>query len=759
MSEHKSLLIELGTEELPVKALPGLAQAFFDGVVAALEKRGIAVDSGDAKPLYSPRRLAVLLPGVAVEQPEQASEVFGPYVNIALDADGQPTRALQGFAHKAGVAWTQLQRASDSKGERFVHRSVTPGARTAALLPEVLHEAVAAMPIPRPMRWGDHDHAFARPVHWLVLLLDDAVVDAELFGVRSDRMSRGHRFLHDKTVWIARPQDYVEALRGAKVLVDPDERRARIVQEVGDAAKRAGGEASIDADNLAQVNCLVEWPHAVACSFDPAFLAVPHEALVATMEANQKFFPVHDAADGRLSGHFIGIANVAPDDDSQIRKGYERVIRPRFSDAQFFFVEDMKQGLASMNAGLANVTYQAKLGSVADKVARVAALAEAIAPQTGVDPALARRAAELSKADLQSRMVGEFPELQGVAGRHYAMQDTSLDDLDRDDRLALAGALDEAYRPRFSSDDIALSPLGKTLAIAERLDTLAGGFAAGLKPTGNKDPFALRRNALGLARTIIESGLELDVERLLISASRAPVFEPLLRKLFKERQQQADSLKSDDLKSSGQPPDAELLAAVAGSELYSFILDRLRGYYADKGVPPQHFEAVASVMKTLAAHAAPTGANKSNVGATGVATAKAVSLYDFDRRIDAIGTFAALPEAQALAAADKRIRNILKKAGDDIPAMIDPALLGEPAERALAEAVEAVYAETGRALAQGDYVSVLTHLARLRPQVDAFFDDVMVNVDDVPVRNNRLALLKRLADRLGSVAAIEHLSV
>lgn len=753
----KPLLIELGTEELPVKALPGLAQAFFDGVVAALEKRGIAVERGDAKPLYTPRRLAVLLPGVAAEQPEQASELSGPYLNVALDADGQPTRALQGFAHKAGVEWTELQRATDGKGERFVHRSVKPGARTVALLPEILYEAIAAMPIPKPMRWGAHEHAFARPVHWLVVLLDDAVVEAEVFGVQADRMSRGHRFLHDKTVWVARPEDYVDALRGAKVLVDPDERRARIVQEVTDAALGAGGEARIDQGNLAQVNCLVEWPKAVACSFDPGFLAVPHEALVMTMEDNQKFFPVHDA-DGRLGEHFIGIANVEPVDDSEIRKGYERVIRPRFADAQFFFVEDMKQGLAAMNAGLAGVTYQAKLGSVADKVARVAALAEAIAPQAGVDPRLARRAAESSKADLQSRMVGEFPELQGIAGRHYAMQDPSLDDLGRDDRLALAYAIDEAYRPRYSSDDIALSPLGKTLAIAERLDTLAGGFAAGLMPTGSKDPFALRRNALGLARTIIESGLELDAERLLISASRAPVFEPLLGKLFKERQQQADSSKSDGLKSSAQPADAELLAAVAGSELYGFILDRLRGYYADKGVPPQHFEAVASAMETLAAHAAPTGANESNVGATGVATAKAGSLYDFDRRIDAIGSFAALPEAQALAAADKRIRNILKKAGDDIPAMVDPALLGEPAERALAEAVEAVYAETGRALAQGDYVSVLTHLARLRPQVDAFFDSVMVNVDDSAVRNNRLALLRRLADRLGSVAAIEHLS-
>jgi len=709
MSEQLPLLIELGTEELPVKALPGLAQAFFDGVLAALDKRGIAVERGDAKPLYTPRRLAVLLPGVAVEQPEQASEVFGPYLNIALDAEGQPTKALQGFAAKAGVEWTRLERASDAKGERFVHRSVTAGAQTRALLPEVLREAIAGMPIPKPMRWGDHAFAFARPAHWLVMLLGKDVVEGEVFGVRADRMSRGHRFLHDKQVWISTPGDYVDALRGAKVLVDADERRRRIVGQVEAAAKAAGGSARIDADNLAQVTCLVEWPKAVSCTFEDDYLAVPQEALVATMEANQKFFPVLDDT-GRLTARFIGVANVDPADDSEIRKGYERVIRPRFADARFFFVEDMKQGLESMNAGLATVTYQAKLGTVADKVARVAALAEAIAPQVGVDAALAKRTALVSKADLQSRLVNEFPELQGIAGRHYAMQDASLSDLSHEDRSAVANAIDEAWQPRFAGDDIALSPLGKVLAIADRLDTLAGGFAAGLKPTGNKDPFALRRNALGLARTIIESGFSLDIRNAI--------------------QQAVKQLPAD------VQPHADRNTETLDLDLFEFIIDRLRGYYLDKGVPAQHFDAVATRMKMSAV----------------------ASLYDFDRRIDAIGTFAQLPEAEALAAANKRILNILKKSTDEIPAIEDKDLLREPAESALAEAVEAVYAETGHALAHGDYVDALAHLARLRPQVDAFFDAVMVNVEDADLRRNRLALLKRLADRLGSVAAIEHLS-
>ncbi|HET8819371.1 MAG TPA: glycine--tRNA ligase subunit beta [Xanthomonadaceae bacterium] len=674
MSAMQPLLIEIGTDELPVAALPGLAQALFDGVVEGLSRRGVAIERGDAKPLYTPRRLAVLLPGVAVEQPEQRGEVPGPYVNIALDGEGQPTRALLGFAAKAGVEWTALERTTDAKGERFVHRSVTPGRATADLLPEILAEAVAGMPIPRPMRWGAHAHAFARPVHWLVVLLGDQVVEAGLFGQRSDRMSRGHRFLHDGPVWIGTPGDYVDALRGAHVLADPDERRERIVREVEAAAGQAGGTARIAPDNLAQVECLVEWPEAVACSFDRAFLDVPAEALVATMETNQKFFPVLDA-EGALTGHFVGVANIPSTDVAEVRKGYERVIRPRFADAKFFFDEDLKQGLASMGEGLATVTYQAKLGSVADKVARVAALAETIAASAGVDAGLARRAAALSKNDLQSRMVNEFPELQGIAGRHYAAA--------AGEPAEVAAAIDEAYMPRFAADAIAPSPLGRVLAIAERLDTLAGGFSAGLKPTGNKDPFALRRNALALARTVIEG--ELDV------------------------------------------------ALPMPDEVRDFVLDRLRGYYGEQGMPPQQFEAVVAVAPA--------------------------TLLDFDRRLRAIGEFAKLPEAEALAAANKRSRNILRKVEGDVPTAIDPALFAEEAERELAAAIDAAIADTDPLLEQRDYVAVLGRLARLRPQVDAFFDQVMVNAEDPAIRDNRLALLKRLSDRLGSVAAIEHLSI
>ncbi len=780
MSDKQALLIELGTEELPVKALPGLAQALFDGVVDALAKRGIAFDRDGAKPLYTPRRLAVLLPGVAVEQPEQRSEVLGPYLNIALDAEGKPTRALEGFAAKAGIDWTTLAKTSDNKGERFVHRAVKPGARTAELLPEILTEALAAMPIPKPMRWGSREYGFARPAHWLLLLLGDQVIDAEVLGIRSDRMSRGHRFHHDKTVWIGTPGDYVDALRAAKVLVDPEERRARVVAEVNGAALKVGGTPRITDDNLEQVQCLVEWPKAVLCAFERDFLAVPQEALIATMEANQKFFPVLDAA-GTLTEHFIGIANIESKDESEVRKGYERVIRPRFADAKFFFDEDLKQGLASMNEGLKTVTYQAKLGTVADKVARVASLAESIAAEVGVDPKLARRAAELAKADLQSRMVNEFPELQGIAGRYYAAA--------AGESAEVAAAIDEAYMPRFAGDDIAPSKLGQVLAIAERLDTLAGGFYLDLKPTGNKDPFALRRSALGVARTLIESSFDIELYPLLeVAFSEVVMSVSRQDALIKE-------VAAEDARRKGVPvkgPQLAFTRHASGTTIstFDFILDRLRAYYADQGVTPQQFEAVAALMRPVAPSGAPTHAtaasdasakpSTSPVGAPEGATAStpqdsqpharptstgassssgAGSLLDFDRRLKAIGEFAKLPEAEALAAANKRIRNILKKADIAIPGTVDTTLFVEDAERDLHAAVEQAIADTDDALKTRDYVAVLGRLARLRPEVDTFFDKVMVNADDAGVRGNRLALLQRLADRLGSVAAIEHLSV
>jgi glycyl-tRNA synthetase beta chain len=709
MADHLPLLIEIGTEELPPKALPELAQAFYDGVLKALASRRIALPDvpGEmpARPLYSPRRLAVFLPAVATQQPQQHSEVMGPYVNIGLDASGQPTPALLGFAQKNGIEWSKLDRVTDAKGMRFVARSNRPGARTLDLLSEIVNEAVKGLPIPKPMRWGSRETGFVRPMHWLVILYGRDVAPGEVLGFKADRMSRGHRFHHPKPVWLNEAGEYLQALREACVLADPRERRDRVRAEITAAAREAGGTARIPDELLEEVNCLVEWPKAILCSFEPGFLRVPQEALVSTMETNQKFFPVL-SADGRLSEKFIGIANLDSKDPAQIRQGYERVIRPRFADAQFFYDEDLKQGLASMAQGLATVTYQLKLGSYADKTTRVAALAALVAPQVGADADDAKKAASLAKADLQSRMVGEFPELQGIAGRYYAAA--------AGEKPEVAQAIDEAYQPRFAGDAIAPSRLGQVLAIAERLDTLAGGFAAGLKPTGNKDPFALRRSALGLARTIIEAGFDLDLPALVEAAlDRVAINMALVAKR------------------SGAAAEATATDALA-AELHEFILDRLRGYYADQNVPGTQFDAVADV--------------------------RPASLLDFDRRLKAIAEFARLREASSLAAANKRIRNIVRKVETPIPATVDPARLAEPAERALHEALVSALADTDPMLAERDYVATLKRLAQLQSSVDSFFEHTMVMAEDPALRDNRLALLTQVADRFAAVAAVEKLS-
>ena len=726
MAEHLPLLIEIGTEELPPKALPELAQAFYEGVLKALASRRIALPElpGEmpARPLYSPRRLAVFLPAVATQQPQQHSEVPGPYTNIGLDASGNPTPALLGFAQKNGIEWQKLDRVTDAKGMRFVARSNRPGAQTVDLLSEIVNEAVKGLPIPKPMRWGSREVGFVRPMHWLVILFGRDVAPGEVLGFKADRMSRGHRFHHPKPVWLNDAGEYLQALREACVLADPRERRDRVRAEITAAAREAGGNARIPDELLEEVNCLVEWPKAVLCSFEPGFLRVPQEALVSTMETNQKFFPVL-SADGKLSESFIGVANLDSKDPAKIRQGYERVIRPRFADAQFFYDEDLKQGLASMALGLASVTYQQKLGSYADKTTRVAALAELIAPQVGADAGDARRAAALAKADLQSRMVGEFPELQGIAGRYYAAA--------AGEKAEVANAIDEAYQPRVAGDAIAPSTLGQVLAIAERLDTLAGGFAAGLKPTGNKDPFALRRSALGLARTVIEAGFDLDLPALIDAAlDRVAINMTLVVKRHRDSAAHAAAATGVDVAGAIPPVGGVDLAQV--NELYDFILDRLRGYYADRNVPGTQFDAVAE--------------------------GRWPSLLDFDRRLKAIAEFARMREATSLAAANKRIRNLLRKVETPIPGSVDPAALVEPAEQSLHGALVSALADTDPLLAQRDYVGTLKRLALLQGPVDNFFDRTMVMADDPALRDNRLALLKQVADRFAAVAAVEQLS-
>jgi len=705
ISKTKPLLIELGTEELPPKALDELAASFARGVCDGLAKRGIAADAAQAKVYNSPRRLALQIADVSVQQPAQKSEVLGPYLNIGLDAAGAPTPALRGFAAKNGLSVEQLLRTSDAKGERFVARSEKPGQATAALLQEIIVEALKALPIPKPMRWSDHDFAFVRPLHWLVILHGDDVVDAEIFGIRSGRESRGHRFHHPQPVKIARADAYVDALREAKVLADPAERRARVRAQVEHVGASIGGSPRLRDVLLDEIANLTEWPVAIACAFEREFLRVPQEALITTMETNQKFVPVVDAS-GKLTGHFIGIANIESKDPAQIRQGYERVIRPRFADAKFFHDEDLKTPLAANQEALKSVTYQQQLGSIWDKCVRVAELSRVIANRVGVDAALATRAASLSKCDLLTRMVGEFPELQGVMGRYYATANGERSDV--------AQALDEFYRPRFAGDAIAAGKIGQVLAIAERVDTLAGIFAVGQKPSGNKDPFALRRAALGLARTLIEGEFDLDFEALLREAVELlPAVAP------------AKPAKG----AVAAPADAKHQLV---DDLREFVYERLRGYYADQGYASDQFDAVRAVEPE--------------------------TLLDFDRRLRAVAEFAKLPDAAALAAANKRIGNILRQAGDVGGGKVDPALLDAGAEAELHAAVDAAAKAVAPLRSGSRYVEMLRTLAALRAPVDRYFDDVMVMADDPAKRRNRLVLLSGLRRTFLDVADISVLT-
>lgn len=712
MNAGKSLLIELGTEELPPRALDELSAAFLHGIVGGLAARGVSAGLDQAVAYASPRRLAAFIPAVAAAQPAQSIERRGPAVAAALDAEGRPSKALLGFAHSCGVDVGQLEKLETDKGAWFVWRAVRPGQSLAALLPEIIDEALKALPIPRPMRWADRDYSFVRPVHWLVILHGADIVDGQVLGLASGRKSRGHRFMHPQPVHVADADSWLDAMRAAKVLADPRERRQRIHQQIELAAQGAGGTPQLDDALLDELANLTEWPVAIACTFERRFLEVPAEALVTTMVANQKFVPVFDA-EGKLTEHFIGIANIESKDPAEIRRGYERVIRPRFADAKFFWDEDLKTPLASYQEQLKNVTYQQALGSQWDKSVRVAELARVVANRVGVDAALATRAASLAKCDLLTRMVGEFPELQGVMGRYYAVHDG--------EPPAVAEALDSHYQPRFGGDRIAADPLGQVLAVAERLDTLAGIFAIGMKPGGNKDPFALRRAALGLARTLIEGGLELDL--------RASFIEAL--------EQLPDAALAAGLKpgKDGKPPALQAGArrAILLEELLDFVHERLRGYYAEQGFEHGAFEAVLAVQPA--------------------------SLADFDRRLRAVVEFGRRPEAVSLAAANKRVANILRKQAEEAGAppigrTVDPACFEAEAERDLADALAAARQDSAAAEAAGDYAAVLARLAQLQVPVDAFFDNVLVNAEDPAVRANRLALLNQLKSQFSTVADI-----
>ncbi len=689
MTSKNDLLIEIGTEELPPKALKKLSGAFTQGIIDGLNKAEL--NFGDVKPYASPRRLAVLVHGLDTTQSDKAVEKRGPAVKAAFDDEGNPTRATEGFARSCSVTPSDLETMESDKGAWLVFRSTQQGRATAELIPEIVQDSLNKLPIPKRMRWGDLDAEFVRPVHWVVMLFGDDVIDAEILTVKSGRDTYGHRFHHPDPIFLGEPAAYAPILETTgHVIADFADRREAIRAQVMEAAEKNGGKAVIDEELLDEVTGLVEWPLAVVGSFEQRFLEVPPECLISAMKEHQKYFHMVDEA-GKLMPNFITVSNIDSRHPEYVREGNERVIRPRLSDADFFWTQDKKQKLESRLESLKSVTFQKKLGSLYDKSQRVSAIAGYIAQEIGGDGTKAARAALLAKCDLMTDMVFEFTDLQGIMGRYYA-------NLDGED-AEVAAALDEQYMPRFAGDELPAGKTGQALAIAEKLDTLIGIFGIGQVPSGDKDPFALRRAALGALRIIIEKGLDIDLKASL--------------------QHSADT-------NLGLFENDHVI-----TQVFDFMMSRLKAYYADAGVAPDTFEAVLAQQPTQP--------------------------IDFDARLKAVTTFRQLPEAESLAAANKRIGNILKKAEQAIPDAVDPSCFVDEAEKALSAKIEAMAAVVAPLFAERNYEAALKELAALRPEVDTFFDEVMVMAEDAAVRANRLALLKRLSGLFLEVADLGQL--
>jgi glycyl-tRNA synthetase beta chain len=688
MSKH-DFLVEIGAEEMPPKSLVALSEAFRDGLVAGLAGVGLAHRAVQA--YATPRRLAVYVDKLDDRQPEQKIERRGPPVSAAFDAAGQPTRAATAFAESCGVKVGDLSRVTEPKGEFLFCRTTRPGEPAAKLLPGLVQAALDKLPIARRMRWGDGTAQFVRPVHWVVMLHGDAVVPGTILGLEAGRMTRGHRFHAKKPIALRSPAGYVRALEKGHVRAEFETRRAWIKAGAHRAATAEGGEAIIDPAVLDEVTALTEWPVPLAGAFDPRFLELPPEVLVATMQDHQRYFPVR-GPDGKLMPRFIAVANLESRDPAEVRAGNERVVRPRLADAAFFYAADRRETLDSRRAALGAVTFQAQLGSLADKTARVTALAGQIARAAGSDAAAAQRAAELAKCDLLTAMVGEFPELQGLMGRYYAKHDG--------EPAEVAAALEEQYRPRFAGDALPGTGAGLALAVADKLDTLVGIFAIGQKPTGTKDPYGLRRAALGVLRILIETGIALDLRELIASA--------------------IDSVKADLARLSSKGT-VTLVDDGLTEEIYGYMMERLRAWYLE-GTAGISTEMIDAVLDT-----------------------KQASPLDFDRRLRALAAFLKLPDAAGLTAANKRIANILRKAGEAPSPRVDPGLLADPDERQLAAEVEALRQDVERLAGEQRYEEALTRLASLRPAVDGFFDRVLVMAEDARLRANRLALLAALS--------------
>jgi len=685
----KDLLIEIGTEELPPKSLFTLSTAFADHVKEGLHGAGLHFQS--VTPFATPRRLALLIKHLQIEQPSQAIERRGPALQAAFDTSGKPTQAALGFAKACGVDIDALEKLETDKGAWLVYRAQQAGKATTALIPAIVQLALDKLPIAKRMRWADRNAQFVRPVHWVVLLFGNEVINAEILSIQSGQQSHGHRFLAPAPIFIPAANEYEVLLESkGKVIASFERRRQTIRAQIEQVAHSTGGKAVITEELLDEVTSMIESPTAVLGSFDKRFLTVPKEALISTMAANQRYFHIVDTQQ-QLLPYFITISNIECADMSKVRTGNERVIRPRFADAEFFWNQDRKHPLASHLEVLKSVIFQAKLGTLFDKSQRVSRLAGEIAVLIGGDKLQAMRAAELCKCDLMTLMVGEFPELQGIMGQYYANHDHEPGDIPL--------AIKEHYQPRFAGDVLPTSLTGLAIAIADRLDTLVGIFAIGQAPTGEKDPFGLRRAALGVIRMLIEAELPLDLATLVTHAANY----------------HAAAIQAD-----------QVIATV-----FDFVIERTRVYYQQQDIRHDVFESVMALRPTL--------------------------LTDFDARLRAVNAFLEDPAAESLAAANKRITNILKKTDEPIPAHLNTSLLQEDAEQELADAIRNAQLALSPLIQRRDYAAVLRILSRLRPTVDSFFDDVMVMVDAAPLRQNRLALLTQLRNLFLDVADISQL--
>ncbi len=693
MPDKEDLLVEVGTEELPPQSVQPLSEALGAGIVAGLASAGLT--HGDMSLFATPRRLAVLITALQTTQDERQVERRGPALAAAFDTEDQPTKAALGFARSCGVALEHLDKLETDKGSWLVFRTTEVGQTATSLLPDIVERALSTLPVKRRMRWADLEEEFVRPVHWLVLMLGEEIVDADLLGVSTGRHTQGHRFHQPTPLPIDSPAAYAPLLyASAHVVADFDTRREMIRKQVEAAALEAGGVADIDPGLLEEVTALVEWPVAVLGSFDEEFLSLPSAVLIATMKGAQRYFHVTDTQ-GRLLPRFITISNIESRNPDAVRHGNERVIRPRLKDAAFFYTTDLKHSLESRLEGVAQLKFQAKLGSMLDKSQRVSALSAHIAQALGssdADVETARRAGLLSKCDLVTEMVGEFPELQGDMGCEYARLDGESE--------ALALALGEQYMPRFAGDTIPATPIGRAVSMADKLDTLIGIFAIGQQPSGDKDPFALRRAALGVLRILIEAELDLALPSLIEAAAKT----------------YGTSLTTGEVR----------------ARVFDFMMDRLRAYFLEQHVPVDVFGAVMARRPTRP--------------------------YDFARRVQAVDAFRRIPEAASLASANKRIQNILKQNEDLLPESVDDTLLAEDAEWNLAAKLVGVGPRVREMLKAGEYGQAMAHLAGLRDAVDAFFDTVKVMDDDDAVRRNRLALLNNLSVLFLATADISRLS-